>query len=332
MDWTKLDWAALDRLRDGFLHGGAAAGPYWKSESALASYDLTYGERIGWKWDQVLRELTIRGWSPPENATVLDWGCGSGIAGRRVIAHFDPSQFAALQLWDHAPVAVDYAEKRARDAFPHLRIESVTPGFLQGDGPIGLLLISHVLNELSTDDLAALRKLILRAQAVIWVEPGTSDVSRGLGTIREAVASEFNVVAPCTHQGPCPMFQAGNERHWCHFFAPPPPEIFANSDWVKFGQRAGIDLRSLPYCFLVLDRREVPQLANASRIIGRPEHFKPYARFLNCDASGLAELTLPKRANGALFKELDRTKHPLIYRWERSDNTVTNGTSIAPDE
>ncbi|MEZ5413486.1 MAG: class I SAM-dependent methyltransferase [Opitutaceae bacterium] len=114
MDWTKLDWAALDRLRDGFLHGGAAAGPYWQSESALASYDLTYGERIGWKWDQVLRELTMRGWTPPDRATVLDWGCGSGVAGRRVIAHFGPERFSALQLWDHAPVAVDYAEKRAR--------------------------------------------------------------------------------------------------------------------------------------------------------------------------------------------------------------------------
>ena len=28
-----------------------------------------------------------------------------------------------------------------------------------------------------------------------------------------------------------------------------------DSNWVKFGQRAGIDLRSLPYCFLALDRR-----------------------------------------------------------------------------
>ena len=60
MNWTQLDWPALDRLRDGFLHGGAAAGPYWKTTSALASYDLTYGERIAWKWDAVLQELRLR--------------------------------------------------------------------------------------------------------------------------------------------------------------------------------------------------------------------------------------------------------------------------------
>ena len=57
MEWEKLDWEALDRLREGFLTGAAARGPYWKSLGDLANYDLTYGERIGWKWDAVLAEL-----------------------------------------------------------------------------------------------------------------------------------------------------------------------------------------------------------------------------------------------------------------------------------
>jgi hypothetical protein len=330
MNWLELDWPALDRLRDGFLHGSAANGPYWKSISALASYDLTYGERIGWKWDHVLRELKLRGWSP-QSRTVLDWGCGSGIAGRRVITHCGADQFDTLRLWDHEPLAVDFAQGRAQEEFPRLKVETVTPGFLAGDEPIGLLLISHVLNELPTEALANLRQLMLRADAVIWVEPGTSEVSRGLGTIRDAMLESFQLVAPCTHQGKCPVFAPGNERDWCHFFAPPPSEIFANPDWVKFGQRAGIDLRSLPYSFLVLDRRPSSLPAGWSRIIGRPEHFKPYARFLNCDASGLALLTLPKRQNAALFKELDRTKRPLIYHWEREQDKVTAGRAFGQD-
>lgn len=324
MNWMELDWPALDRLRDGFLRGGAAAGPYWKSESALASYDLTYGERIGWKWDHVLRELTMRNWRPAAR-TVLDWGCGSGIASRRVIAHFGADQFEALRLWDHELIAADFAQCRARQEFPKLKVETVTPGFLAGDEPIGLLLISHVLNELSTDALASLRQLMARAETVIWVEPGTSEVSRGLGLIRDAMLDTFQIVAPCTHREKCPVFAEGNERDWCHFFAPPPSEIFANPDWVKFGQRAGIDLRSLPYCFLVLDRKPVALPAGWSRIIGRPEHFKPYARFLNCDAGGLALLTLPKRSNAALYKELDRTKRPLVYHWQREGGKVTSG-------
>lgn len=329
MNWTQLDWPALDRLRDGFLHGGAAAGPYWKTESALASYDLTYGERIAWKWDAVLRELQLRGWRPPGRGTILDWGCGSGAASRRVIGHFGTDSFTELLLWDHEPLAVEFAHQAVRREFPALPAAAITPGFLTGSDSPGLVVISHVLNELSAVALDDLRALLGRSQAVLWVESGTHDTSRKLSLERDRLLAEFNVVAPCTHANTCPILAPGNERHWCHFFAPAPGEIFANPDWVKFGQRAGIDLRSLPYCFLALERRDqnAPP-TDLSRIIGRPEHFKPYARFLNCDASGLAELTVPKRTAPALYKELDRTKAPLVYRWEREGNEVKAGTGL----
>jgi hypothetical protein len=328
MNWTQLDWPALDRLRDGFLHGGAAAGPYWQTESALASYDLTYGERIAWKWDAVLQELHLRGWQPPAGGTLLDWGCGSGRAGRRVIAEYGAGHFSELLLWDHEPLAVDFALQKARLKFPGLPAAAVTPGFLAGSDSPGLVIVSHVLNELSPEALDGLREVLSRAQAVLWVESGTHDTSRRLGEERDRLRSEFRLVAPCTHQAACPVLATGQERHWCHFFAPPPGEIFANPDWVKFGQRAGIDLRSLPYSFLALDRQPAGPETHLSRVIGRPEHFKPYARLLNCDASGLTELTVPKRTAPALYKELDRSKGPLVYRWERAGAQVNGGTGL----
>ena len=352
MTWTDLDWAALDRLRDGFLHGGAAAGPYWKSAEDLASYDFTYGERIGWKWDHVLRELRLRGWRPAAREA-MDWGCGSGIAGRRVIDFFGADQFDALTVWDHSPAACAFATEEAGRVFPSLRVMTATSGFVAGEAPIGLLIVSHVLNELSPADLVALRKLSARAEAVLWVEPGTHAISRQLGGIRDDLVArgEFRAIAPCTHQLACPALKPGHERDWCHFFAPPPSEIFATPDWVKFGQRAGIDLRSLPYAFFAVEKigsRAAVALASdtnsassstpsnsdesispeLSRIIGRPEYFKPYARWLNCDSSGLNELELPKRADPALYKQLERTKAPLVYRWRREGLKVTGGEPL----
>ncbi len=322
MTWEDLDWPALDRLRAGFLEGAPNSGPYWKSTSDLASYDFTYGERIGWKWDHVLRELKQRGWSPTSRS-VFDWGCGSGVAARRVISSFGADRFDSLLVWDHSPVAGDFAAEAATRAFPALNVAQATPGFLTSAEPVGLLIISHVLNELPPEALDGLRALVARAEAVLWVEPGTHAVSRSLGALREEFRPHFTVVAPCTHQHACPVLAAGNERDWCHHFAPAPSEIFANSDWVKFGQRAGIDLRSLPYCFLALDHSPATAAPGGlSRIIGRPEHFKPYARVLNCDATGLAELTLLKRSDPALYKQLDRTKEPLVYRWRREGNSI----------
>ena len=373
MTWADIDWTVLDRLRERFLTGTATGEPYWQMPEDLANYDFTYGERIGWKWDQVLRELRLRGWRP-EGRSVLDWGCGSGIASRRVISGFGAEAFDALTVWDHSPLACDFAAEAAQRAFPSLTVAQATPGFFAGTERIGLLVISHVLNELPADARDALRLLAIRADAVLWVEPGTHDVSRQLGGFREQLrGSGFRVVAPCTHENECPMFAAGRDRDWCHFFAPPPPEIFGDSNWVKFGQRAGIDLRSLPYAFLALDRRHRPVVepvsdrgvvaaatidpdspeallvqehrtphepaparsaaalpADLSRVIGRVEHFKPYARWLNCDATGLAEVELPKRADPALFKQLERTRAPLVYRWRREGHKILGGEPLAP--
>src|SRR3954471_18693564 len=119
MNWAELDWSALDRLRTQFLRAPSAAEPYWTSAEDLASYDFTYGERIGWKWDQVLRELRLRGWRP-RSRPVFDWGCGSGVAARRVIAFFGAENFDALTVWDHSPLACDFAAGAAGTAFPTL--------------------------------------------------------------------------------------------------------------------------------------------------------------------------------------------------------------------
>jgi SAM-dependent methyltransferase len=333
MTWEDLNWSALDRLRERFLRGPGEAGSYWETPSDLASYDFTFGERIGWKWDHVLRELKLRGWRP-RSRHVFDWGCGSGIASRRVIQSFGPDQFHSLTVWDHSPLACDHAEQSARVAFPHLAVAQAAPSLLASDVRIGLLILSHVLNELPPDARRTVRELVGRSEAVIWVEPGTHQISRELGTIRDDVRSQFRIVAPCTHELGCPMFGEGNERDWCHFFAPPPSEIFADSNWVKFGQRAGIDLRSLPYAFFAAERVSATDPAHMeiapewSRVIGRVEHFKPYARLLNCDAHGLTELELPKRSDPALFKQLDRTKAPLVYRWQREGGKIFGGEPL----
>lgn len=326
MTWTELDWESLDRHREQFLGGKPSDGPYWVSDSDLASYDLTFGERIGWKWDAVLDELTMRGWSPGRGA-VLDWGCGSGVAGRRVVQRFGQDAFGSLAVWDHSPIATSFAYDAARNKFPGLDVSMATPGFLGAEDPISLLVLSHVLNELHPEALDEIRALARRARAVLWTEPGNRETSRKLGSLRDEWSGEFRLVAPCTHANPCPMFAPGNERHWCHHFAAPPPVIFADSNWVKFGKRAGVDLRSLPYSFLAMDRDWSGAVDGLSRVIGRPEDFKPYVRLLNCDSSGLEELTIPKRTNKALCKELDRSKRPLVYRWAREGTDVAGGTA-----
>jgi hypothetical protein len=323
MNWETLDWEILDRLREKFISGTTADGPYWHTITDLECYDFTYGERIGWKWDAVLRELKTRGWTPPKAATMLDWGCGSGIAGRRVLDFFGPNNFSQLAVHDHSVLAMDFAEHHGKRLFPNLEIARADYRLLEGDAPIDLLVISHVLNELDEIARAQLSALCARAGSILWVEPGTHDVSRALGGWREKLRSTgLAVVAPCTHQNPCGVLASGNERHWCHFFASPPANIYADSNWVKFGQRAGIDLRSLPYSFLVLDRRSVPQPHGCSRIIGEPRHYKGYAKLYNCDAGGVTDLMLQRRDAPELFKSLKHAHEIGLQKWIHENGRI----------
>ena len=329
MDWTKLDWNALDRLREGFLQGTADRGDYWKSSTDLANYDLTYGERIGWKWDAVLAELHARGWTPPSQ-TLLDWGCGSGIAGRRVLNAFGVECFTALGVWDQSPLACDFSVEKARLKFPGLLVERFTPG-----KPVGTLVLSHVLNELTAAARTELLALARQAEAVIWVEPGTHAVSRDLAMLRDQLRDSFDLVAPCTHANKCPLFEQKNERHWCHYFAPAPAGIYADPNWVRFGQKAGVDLRALPYSLLVLEKKGLRPsstllTAGASRVIGRPRVHKAHTDLLSCDRTGLNDLKLYKRTNPALTKQIDRNPPIPLYHWQRENEKITAAEALFP--
>jgi len=306
MDWEKVDWKALQRLRAAFLDGTAGEQDYWRTESDLESYDQTFGQRIRWKWDYVLNELKQRGWLPPATAReVIDWGCGSGIATRSFLEHFGSDSSATFQFWDRSALAMQFAAHKAHEAFPNIKVWQERPP----ERMSGTLLISHVLTELADTQLDELLVFAAHATAVIWVEPGTYAASRELIAVRERLRNVFQVVAPCTHQAACGMLTPENARHWCHHFAPSPPEVFMDGHWARFAKIAGVDLRSLPLSFLVLDKRSVPR-SDAIRVIGRPRVYKAHALLLGCDFSGVRDYRQTKREEPEDFRRLKKGKIP----------------------
>ena len=324
------DFALLERLRARFLDAPAEGGDYWDSDELLAAYDATFAERIGWKWDAVLAELRARRWAPPAGTALLDWGCGSGVANRRVLAAFGSGHFSRLVVHDRSPRARRFAAERAAATFPGLAVEQAPDwGDIAPAQPFTLV-ISHVLNELPPAESAALLALVRRAASVIWVEPGTSDVARALVALREELRAEFAVAAPCTHNCACGLLAPANQRHWCHHFAKPPVEAFTDAFWSEFSLRLGIDLRSLPYSFIVLDRREsgapAPTPEGWSRILGEPREYKGHFKILSCEAAGVTERMLQKRDDKALFKAFRRAvPQPPLFAWQLGDGKIVSG-------
>jgi hypothetical protein len=319
--FTKIQIVALNRMRERFLGGTAGAQDYWRLEEDIALYDSTFGERIGWKWDAVLRELRRRGLAPQSRAAI-DWGCGSGIAGRRALAEWP--QIRTLALHDRSPLAVRFATERARQAFAGVEIRR----FLKCE-PDSLLLLSHVANELPPASLDALLALASQAREIVWVEAGTHADSRRLSEIRDRLLpGGFNVIAPCTHQARCGVLAPGNERHWCHHFASPPEIAFRDARWAEFAKELSIDLRSLPYSFLVLSRDAAPLAPGFSRVIGDVREAKGYCKVLSCQAEGVTEFMLQKRDAPELHRELRKGPEAPIYHWSVDDGKITSGKRL----
>jgi hypothetical protein len=315
-DFSAADWQRLRALRQRFLENAREA--YWTPED-LPLYDATFAQRIGWKWDGVLRELDRIGWKP-QSARVVDWGCGTGIAGRAI---FDWVGGREFELFDQTPAA-------ARFAAEALTARGAAARVVTAPDPRGaLFVVSHVLGELDEAEAQQVADLAAAADEVLWVEPGARAVSRRLVAVHDRLlAGGHRVVAPCTHAGACPM--AGAAGDWCHFFTDPPAGVFHSPFWRTFSETLEIDLRALPFSYLATSRVvAAPAAEGAERVIGRPRRLKAHCELLCCGAEGLVTRTLQKRDAPALFKAFDRGRADTAYRWDldpRPPHRIRGGT------
>lgn len=319
----EYDWASLDELRTTYLEGTAGQGDYWSSEALLRGYDQTFARRIAWKWHHVFRDLDGLGWTPPSGA-LYDWGCGTGVATREVLAHWPGSGLGPVFLHDRSRRAVAFAAAAVRQEFPSV------PVALEEPGEPFTLLLSHVVTELPAAALSSVLQLAARAQAVLWVEPGTSVASGALVQAREKLRESFHPVAPCLHRNRCGLLAEGHQQDWCHFFATPPNEVYTDRDWVQFGRIMGIDLRSLPLSYLVLDRRPLPERdSDAVRVIGRRRLYKGHALLDGCNAAGVNERRFTKRTDPAFFRSMNKGRNDSLQKWTLSGNEITALRSLA---
>jgi ribosomal protein RSM22 (predicted rRNA methylase) len=206
-----------------------------------------------------------------------------------------------VHLCDHSSRASAFAARKVQEEFPDVEVRTDPPA-----GAPDLLLVSHVLAELGTDEEEALLAVAGEARSVLWVEPGNRSTSGRLGAVRARLIDRHEVVAPCPHQGPCGALEGGRGTAWCHFFARPAGEVFTEGRWAELGRELGIDLRALPYSFLALRQRLGEPLAAPARcrLLGRPRLTRGRAQLDVCDEHGVRVLDFLQRNDRALFRNL----------------------------
>ena len=301
--------AARDRLLEGVSRRGLrnqatalsqryrfVAGAH-AQQSELLAYTVTRMPATYAAVAAVLDELSLR---IPEFSphTLLDLGSGPGTVTWAAVTTFGQldSVTTIERESEFTKLAVALAESHlllSRTTRLEVDLEQ-TPAI---SGHFDLVTAAFVLAEISPDRQAAMIAAAWDAAGIlVLVEPGTpAGFARILAARTQIIALGGKVVAPCPHDGTCPL--SGDD--WCHFAVRLPRE--RDHREVK---NAAAPFEDEKYAYAVFSRE--PVAAIAGRILRAPKVSKADTTADLCTPAGLTELRVLAR---------DREAHRRSRKW-----------------
>lgn len=226
---------------------------------------------------------------------LLDAGCGPGTASWA--AHEAWPDLGQVTLLDHAPAMLSLATDLAKDGPAVLTMARQVTGQIERP-PEGvsadLTIAAYALAELPLARITEVAHALWSACSgmLALVEPGTPEgFARILAARRELLARGAVPVAPCPHDGACPM--TGTD--WCHFRVRLP-----RSRAHMHAKAATVPFEDEPFSYLVVARAGTP--SGGGRIVGPPAHGKPGIGFRLCE-DGRLEARQIARRDAAAYRE-----------------------------
>ncbi len=244
--------AAVAELSEAFTASRAdLAGSYLNRPPVRSAYLAHFHPlqtlRAGVALSEVHARAAARGlWPrPTDTLRVADLGAGLGALSQALLA-LGPEATGAgaleLVLVDHQRSALADARELTLRAAALLRPGAPAPRVRVADARLSdwlararrerwsydLVLAGAVLNEQHGDWeplLAGVLEILAPGGVAVLVEPVLDEVVRKLMALREAALHATTTIAPCTHDGACPLLAL--RRDWCFTSRPArlPPDI-----------------------------------------------------------------------------------------------------------
>nr|WP_221472084.1 small ribosomal subunit Rsm22 family protein [Amycolatopsis umgeniensis] len=279
---------SVERLSARYRENNPATAPILSSEADIAAYA---GYRMPATYaavHAVLAEAALRapGFTP---RTQVDIGGGTGAA-----------IWAAADVWpsleestvvEQVPGAIALGRRLAGSADGKaVRGSTWQRGLIDPAAPApdaDLVTLSYVLGELPEARRAdVVRWLSAKAGMLVLIEPGTpAGYERIVEARDQLVELGLSLVAPCPHEGACPIPRG---KDWCHFSARLPRTGLHRQ--LKSGT-LGFEDEKFSY---VVASRTAPERAEG-RILRHPVKRKGMVSLALCTASGLTETIVTKR-------------------------------------
>ncbi len=279
---------SVERLSSRYRDNSPATAPILSSEVDIAAYA---GYRMPATYaavHAVLAEAALRapGFAP---RTQIDVGGGTGAA-----------IWAAADVWpsleestvvEQVPGAIALGRRLAGNAGGKaVRGSNWQRGLIDTAAPApdaDLVTLSYVLGELPEARRAdVVRWLSAKAGMLVLIEPGTPGGYERIVEARDQlVGLGLSLVAPCPHEGDCPIPRG---KDWCHFSARLP-----RNGLHRRLKSATLDFEDEKFSYVVASRT-APERA-AGRILRHPVKRKGMVSLTLCAESGLTESIVTKR-------------------------------------
>ncbi|RSM81875.1 rRNA methyltransferase [Amycolatopsis sp. WAC 01375] len=286
---------SVERLSTRYRENNPASAPILSSEVDIAAYA---GYRMPATYaavHAVLAEAALRtpGFAP---RTQIDVGGGTGAA-----------IWAAADVWpsleestvvEQVPGAIALGRRLAGNAGGKaVRGSTWQRGLIDPAAPApdaDLVTLSYVLGELPEARRAdTVRWLSAKAGMLVLIEPGTpAGYERIVEARDQLVELGLSLVAPCPHEGACPIPRG---KDWCHFSARLPRTGLHRQ--LKSGT-LGFEDEKFSY---VVASRTAPERAEG-RILRHPAKRKGMVSLTLCAETGLTETIVTKR-HGDAYRE-----------------------------
>ncbi|MEW9550196.1 small ribosomal subunit Rsm22 family protein [Nonomuraea sp. NPDC050783] len=288
---------SVAQLTERYRGGGAPAGAaHMRGQADVAAY-AAY--RMPATYEAAAAAMRHAAALAPgfEPVSHLDAGGGTGAA-----------VWAAGGVWpslrqvtviERDPHVIDLGRRLARTSRAAAvrdtawRQAAVRPGL---DRPrADLATMSYALGELPEQDRPDVVRWLARdAALVIIIEPGTPAGYATVAAAREVLTGEgLTVVAPCPHDGPCPIVPG---RDWCHFSVRLPRTSLHRQ--IKAGTLSFEDEK---FSYVAATARPWPRAA--ARVLRHPQKRKGVVSLRLCtETDGIRDVIVSKR-QGELYRQ-----------------------------
>ena len=150
-----------------------------------------------------------------------------------------------------------------------------------------IVVTSYMINELPENEKEFVIEKLWNAtnKLLIIIEPGTPAGFKNILKVRKKLLKDGGyIVAPCTHQGECPI----SKDDWCAFYA----RVFRSSIH-KQAKKGELGYEDEKFSYIAFSK--VPTQNTESRILRHPQIYKGYVNVKLCTKDGIQEKNILKK-------------------------------------